>query len=63
MNHPPVILPRTVISVFPRFVQTCNSVECKMTCWTREEDAGESYRYNRFRPLTPGGVSSLLGAL
>lgn len=63
MNHPPIILPRTVIIVFPYFVQTCNSVEFEMTCWTREEGAGEAYRYIRFRPLTPGGLISLLHAL
>ena len=63
MNHPPIILPRTVVSKFPYFVQTCNSVEFEMTYWTREEDAGEAYHYIRFRPLTPGSLNSLLGAL
>lgn len=45
------------------FLQTCNCVEFGMTCWTREEDAGEAYHYIQFRPLTPGSLSSLLGAL
>lgn len=63
MNHPPIILPKTVISVFPYLVQTCNSAEFETLCWTREEDAGEAYHYIRFRPLTPASWSDLLGAL
>lgn len=63
MNHPKIVLPRTVISVFQDFVQTCNSTEFKIMCWAREGDAGEACHYIRFRPLNKGSWSSLLGAL
>ena len=63
LKHPQIILLRTIRSVLTYVVQTCNSVEFEMVCWTREEDASGVYHGIRFRPLTPGCLSSLLSAL